>query len=85
MTEAEDPRKKARQLVNKSISPFMKETDPKNPYGPNFEDLPMETKIYYKYTAIKKFVHFTEPDQKKLLNANLMYIGGKNSNSLNLL
>lgn len=35
----------------------MSDTDPRNPYGSNYEELEYETKIFYKYTEIKKHVH----------------------------
>ena len=41
----------------------MKETDPKNPYGPNYEELPQSTKIYYKFNKVKKYVHFSKEDE----------------------
>ena len=40
----------------------MKDTDPKNPFGINYEDLPMETKIRYKFNLIKNHVHFDKED-----------------------
>ena len=36
---------------------IMSETDPRNPYGPNFDQLPKEVKIYYKFLRMKAFVH----------------------------
>lgn len=35
----------------------MGENDPKNPYGPNYEELPIDTKIYYKYNRVRQYVH----------------------------
>lgn len=36
-------------LKNTNIQPFMSETDPRNPYGCNYEELEYDTKVFYKY------------------------------------
>ena len=36
---------------------IMSETDHRNPYGPNFSQLPKEVKVYYKFLRMKAFVH----------------------------
>jgi hypothetical protein len=38
----------------------MDETDPSNPYGPNYERLSYETKKYYKFLKIKTYIHMKE-------------------------
>ena len=35
-----------KKLKREDINPFFLETDPRNPYGPNFEELPYETKVH---------------------------------------
>lgn len=65
-----------KKLYNEAISPFMQETDPRNPYGPNYEELPFETKIYYKYNKVKKYVHFAKEDEDVILNANFKFMFG---------
>ena len=40
----------------------MSETDPQNPYGPNYEELPYETKVYYKFNKIRRYIHYTKED-----------------------
>ena len=41
---------------------FMKEHDPRNPYGPNYQELPYDTKVYYKFCKISKYVHYNLED-----------------------
>ncbi|KAL4475784.1 hypothetical protein ABPG72_011561 [Tetrahymena utriculariae] len=65
-----------KNLVNNQIQPFMSETNPRNPYGCNYEELEYETKVFYKYQEIKKHVHFSEQDQNKVIQANFMYMAG---------
>jgi hypothetical protein len=36
-------------MKNKNIKPFMSDTDPRNPYGCNFEEFNYESKVFYKY------------------------------------
>jgi hypothetical protein len=67
---------KLKRLHNQEINPFMPETDPKNPYGPNYEELPYDTKIYYKFNRIRKFVHFDQGDQEKIVNSNYEFVLG---------
>ena len=43
-------------------SPFLSELDKTNPYGPNYEGLPLDTKIYYKFSRIRKYVHYDMED-----------------------
>jgi len=40
----------------------MSDEDPNNPYGPNYIELPYDTKAYYKFTRIRKYVHYTPED-----------------------
>ena len=44
---------------------IMSETDPRNPYGPNFSQLPREVKIYYKFLRMKAFVHVSQGDSDR--------------------
>jgi len=67
---------KARKLKNESVNPFMEEIDPKNPYGPNYEELPYDTKVYYKFNRVKKFVHIDKGDQETMFNYNFKYVFG---------
>ena len=46
--------------VNQFNGPYMDETDPSNPYGPNYERLSYETKKYYKFLKIKTYIHMKE-------------------------
>eukprot|EP01017_Pseudomicrothorax_dubius_P032032 TRINITY_DN4151_c0_g1_i4.p1 TRINITY_DN4151_c0_g1~~TRINITY_DN4151_c0_g1_i4.p1 ORF type:complete len:170 (+),score=33.36 TRINITY_DN4151_c0_g1_i4:65-574(+) len=69
--------KKGSNLVYESaMNPFLQETDPKNPYGPNFIELPYLTKVYYKYTRLKKYVHLTPEDQREIGTENLKFYFG---------
>ncbi|EGR32900.1 hypothetical protein IMG5_067410, partial [Ichthyophthirius multifiliis] len=54
----------------------MSDTDPRNPYGYNYEEFEYESKVFYKYQQIKKYIHFIPEDQEKVTNANFIYIGG---------
>ena len=45
------------------IIPFISETDPKNPYGVNFEGWDKKIKIEYKFNEVKKYVHFSDEDR----------------------
>ncbi len=67
---------KEKKLKNESANPFMEEVDPRNPYGPNYEELPYDTKVYYKFNRVKKFVHLEKDDQDQMLNFNYKYIFG---------
>lgn len=67
---------KMKKLKNEQINPFMEETDPKNPYGPNYEELPFDTKVYYKFNRVKKFVHLSKEDQDTVLNYDFKYFFG---------
>lgn len=71
-----NPTPKMKKLRNEAINPYMEETDPRNPYGPNYEELPYETKVYYKFNKVRKFVHLDKDDQDKLLSANFQSIFG---------
>ena len=65
-----------KKLRNEGVNPFMLESDPKNPYGPNYEELPYETKLYYKFHRVKKYVHLTQEDQDKMINSNFQFFLG---------
>ena len=63
----------------------MDDLDPKNPYGPNYEELSYNTKLYYKFNKVKKHVHFSEKDKNTLLNAHLkMFMATAGAFSLSL-
>eukprot|EP01016_Furgasonia_blochmanni_P022557 TRINITY_DN2454_c0_g2_i10.p1 TRINITY_DN2454_c0_g2~~TRINITY_DN2454_c0_g2_i10.p1 ORF type:complete len:197 (-),score=25.90 TRINITY_DN2454_c0_g2_i10:65-655(-) len=51
-----------KKLRNQSVIPFLAETDPRNPYGPNYETLPYSTKVVYKFNRLKKHIHMTPED-----------------------
>jgi hypothetical protein len=51
-----------KKIIEYTNNPFMSDHDPKNPYGPNYEPLPYETKLYYKFCKIAKFVHYSPED-----------------------
>ncbi len=53
----------------------MGENDPKNPYGPNYEELPIDTKIYYKYNRVRQYVHLDDEDTDFLYRSNLKFMG----------
>lgn len=61
------------RLQDESINPFISETDPKNPYGPNYEELPYHTKVYYKFNRLKKFVHLEKEDSEKIMLFNMQF------------
>lgn len=63
-------------MVQNLNSPFLSELDPTNPYGPNFEGLPLESKIYYKFSRIRKFVHYDYEDQRKIMLSNIGFVAG---------
>lgn len=44
-------------------TPFMDETHPLNPYGVNYVGHPVDSKLFYKFNTMKKFVHMEEEDQ----------------------
>jgi hypothetical protein len=67
---------KLKKLHNQDVNPFMLETDPRNPYGPNYEELPYETKLYYKFNRVRKYVHFEPEDQDKILKSNYDFTFG---------
>jgi len=67
---------KLKKLHNEEVNPFMAETDPKNPYGPNYEELPYDTKVYYKFNKVRKFVHFDKEDQEKIVKSNYEFVLG---------
>ena len=67
MKTSENSREEAKRLKNKEILPFIDELDPKNPYGPNFEELPYKTKQFYKFNRMRKYVHFSKEDNEHLL------------------
>lgn len=64
------------KLKDEGINPFMPETDPKNPYGPNYEELPYETKVYYKFNKIRKHVHLDKEDDERIVKFNLTFMFG---------
>ena len=51
----------------------IKETDADNPYGPNYMMLPYDTKLYYKWIRMNKFVHLAGDDQKSALTENYKF------------
>ena len=55
---------------------MVSETDPNNPYGPNYYFLPRQSKVYYKYLRLSKFVHLDKKDEEALLNFNYIFYGG---------
>lgn len=81
------PQPKTTRLKDEgTINPFFKETDPRNPYGPNFEELPYLTKVYYKFSRMRKFVHFDTEDQHLIARENwIFYIGVLGSGTLAML
>ena len=58
---------------NSKLAHFIDETDPNNPYGPNYYFLPRTTKAYYKYLRLSKFVHVDREDEEALLNFNYIF------------
>lgn len=54
----------------------MEETDPRNPFGPNYQDLPYDTKVYYKFNKVRKYVHFDKEDQDKVIWNNYEFVLG---------
>ena len=54
--------KNDQKLLDNLNDPFLNELDPNNPYGPNFEGLPYESKVYYKFSRIRKYVHYDYDD-----------------------
>jgi hypothetical protein len=56
-------------------SHVIRETDADNPYGPNYMMLPYDTKLYYKWIRMNKFVHLQGEDQKLALNENYKFYG----------
>lgn len=42
----------------------MEETSPKNPFGPNYQNIPYNAKIAYKFGKMKGFVR---PDKQDLI------------------
>lgn len=58
-----------------STTVLISETDPNNPYGPNYHQLPYEYKLYYKYLRLKKFIHLSPDDQKAQINHNYKFYG----------
>jgi hypothetical protein len=41
----------------------MDENSPDNPFGPNYKDLPENTKVTYKYSMMKEFIKLKPEDQ----------------------
>ena len=37
--------KQSKRLHDENINPYMSDTDPRNPFGPNYIDLPYSTKL----------------------------------------
>ena len=68
-----DDNKRNKISVDSRIAHFIEETDPNNPYGPNYYFLPHYTKQYYKYLRMSKFVHIDRMDEEALLNFNYIY------------
>lgn len=46
----------------------MSETDPRNPYGPNYIVLDFDTKMYYKFLRMRNYVQVSEEDNIDYLN-----------------
>ena len=62
--------------VNYRYQEILDETDPNNPYGPNYYFLPKQAKAYYKYLRLCKFVHIEKEDEEAILTFNYLYYGG---------
>jgi hypothetical protein len=43
-------------------NPFMKETDPNNPYGPNYLFLDLQTKQNYKFSSLSQYISLSSKD-----------------------
>ena len=73
--EMRERRERAAEMrrFNAKLTHFVDETDPNNPYGPNYYFLPRATKVYYKYLRLAKFVHVEREDEDALLNFNYLY------------
>lgn len=56
--------------------PYMDETDPQNPYGPNYERLSYSAKKYYKFLKVKQYVHMAPEDATLLRVADCVLYGG---------
>lgn len=63
-------------MINLNSTPFMKENDKRNPYGPNYYSLPLDTKIYNKFNLVRRFVHINEDDHYLILKWNAGYCLG---------
>lgn len=65
-----------RELKNPRISTLIiSDTESSNPYGPNYILLPYETKLYYKWLRLKKYIHLSEVDQERHINQNYIFYG----------
>ena len=74
--EKKTSKSKLHELRHKDSNPYMQETDPRNPFGPNYEDLPYDTKVYYKFNKVRKYVHMDKEDQEKIIWNNYEFLGG---------
>lgn len=63
-----------KQLKHTYAHTYMKDTDPMNPFGVNYEEMAQETKIRYKFNTISNHVHFDKEDQDLIENANFEYL-----------
>ena len=52
-------------------TPFMGENHPLNPYGNNYIDHPYETKLFYKFNCVKKYVHLSPEDEERVWQSNI--------------
>jgi len=64
------------ELTQEYQSSFIiQDTDANNPYGPNYTLLPIDTKVYYKWLRLKKFIHQMPEDQHEHLRQNYKFYG----------
>ena len=72
----EKPRNTDRDLKNPRISTLiLDDIGPTNPYGPNYSQLPFDTKLYYKWLRMKKYIHLKPLDQEEHIRHNYIYYG----------
>lgn len=55
---------------------FLEDTNPLNPYGPNYYYLAYDTKVYNKFIRLRRYVHFDASDNDRLIRANIYYFLG---------
>ena|SRR3990167_4366443 len=75
-TQPNQLRHKYENSLNYRYQEILEETDPNNPYGPNYYFLPRQAKTYYKYLRLCKFVHIEKEDEEAILTFNYLYYGG---------